>query len=104
MTPTRTLGAAIVAGTLAGLSAATQGASHSDAPLIKQDPQANITDVYTKTEVDAMLTVDNIDRLNAWFDGLGWWAPAVFVRLGLAEAGEGPEVSISVNKESIMKG
>jgi len=22
------------------------GASHSDAPLIKQDPQANITDVY----------------------------------------------------------
>ena len=22
-------------------------ASHSDAPLIKQDPQANITDVYT---------------------------------------------------------
>jgi uncharacterized membrane protein YdjX (TVP38/TMEM64 family) len=28
-----------------------------------------------------MLTVDNIDRLNAWFDGLGWWAPAVFVLL-----------------------
>ncbi len=28
-----------------GLSA--WGASHSDAPLIKQDPQANITDVYT---------------------------------------------------------
>lgn len=25
----------------------TWGASHSDAPLIKQDPQANITDVYT---------------------------------------------------------
>jgi len=28
-----------------------------------------------------MLTVDNIDRLNAWFDGLGWWAPSVFVLL-----------------------
>ena len=28
-----------------------------------------------------MLTVDNVDRLNAWFDGLGWWAPAVFVLL-----------------------
>ena len=25
---------------------AAQAASHSDAPLIKQDPQANITDVY----------------------------------------------------------
>ena len=31
-----------------------------------------------------MLTVDNIDRLNAWFDGLGWWAPAVFVLLWIA--------------------
>lgn len=29
------------------LSAACWAASHSDAPLIKQDPQANITDVYT---------------------------------------------------------
>jgi uncharacterized membrane protein YdjX (TVP38/TMEM64 family) len=28
-----------------------------------------------------MLTIDNVDRLNAWFDGLGWWAPAVFVLL-----------------------
>ena len=28
-----------------------------------------------------MLTVDNIDRLNAWFDGLGWWAPVVFALL-----------------------
>ena len=28
-----------------------------------------------------MLTVENVDRLNAWFDGLGWWAPAVFVLL-----------------------
>jgi len=28
-----------------------------------------------------LLTVDNIDRLNAWFDGLGWWAPVVFVLL-----------------------
>ncbi len=31
-----------------------------------------------------VLTVDNIDRLNAWFDGLGWWAPAVFVLLWIA--------------------
>jgi len=31
-----------------------------------------------------ILTVDNIDRLNAWFDGLGWWAPAVFVLLWIA--------------------
>jgi len=31
-----------------------------------------------------MLTVDNIDRLGAWFDGLGWWAPAVFVLLWIA--------------------
>ena len=31
-----------------------------------------------------MLTVENVDRLNAWFDGLGWWAPAVFVLLWIA--------------------
>jgi len=31
-----------------------------------------------------MLTVANIDRLNAWFDGLGWWAPAAFVMLWIA--------------------
>jgi uncharacterized membrane protein YdjX (TVP38/TMEM64 family) len=31
--------------------------------------------------VFAMLTVDNVDRINAWFDGLGWWAPAIFVLL-----------------------
>jgi membrane-associated phospholipid phosphatase len=35
---------------------------------------------------------------------IAYWAPALFVRVGLAEAAEGPEVSISVNKESIMKG
>lgn len=29
-----------------GTSISVHGASHSDAPLIKQDPQANITDVY----------------------------------------------------------
>ncbi len=28
-----------------------------------------------------VLTIDNIDRIDAWFDGLGWWAPAVFVVL-----------------------
>ena len=31
-----------------------------------------------------MLTIDNVDRLNAWFDGLGWWAPAVFILLWIA--------------------
>ncbi len=31
-----------------------------------------------------MLTVANIGRLNVWFDGLGWWAPAVFVLLWIA--------------------
>jgi hypothetical protein len=31
---------------LPGAQPALQAASHSDAPLIKQDPQANITDVY----------------------------------------------------------
>ncbi|MEW8629497.1 MAG: DUF4331 domain-containing protein [Candidatus Thiodiazotropha sp.] len=37
----------IVAATLSGgLATHTMAASHSDAPLIKQDPQANITDVY----------------------------------------------------------
>jgi len=35
-----------VAGTLVGLSVGTQASSHSDAPLIKLDPQANLTDVY----------------------------------------------------------
>ena len=29
-----------------GLFTAALGSSHSDAPLIKQDPQANLTDVY----------------------------------------------------------
>jgi uncharacterized membrane protein YdjX (TVP38/TMEM64 family) len=28
-----------------------------------------------------LLSVDNIDRLDAWFDGLGWWAPLVFVAM-----------------------
>jgi len=28
-----------------------------------------------------LLTVDNIDRLDAWFDSLGWWAPVAFVVL-----------------------
>lgn len=30
------------------------------------------------------LSVDNIDLLDAWFDDLGWWAPAVFVLLWIA--------------------
>jgi Domain of unknown function (DUF4331) len=42
---------------------ATRAASHSDAPLIKQDPQANITDVYafvgTKYD-DSSVTVLNV--------------------------------------------
>ncbi len=28
-----------------------------------------------------LLTVDNIDQLEAWFSDLGWWAPAIFVLL-----------------------
>jgi len=28
-----------------------------------------------------LLTVDNIDRLDVWFDSLGWWAPLAFVVL-----------------------
>lgn len=29
-------------------------------------------------------STDNLDRLGAWFDGLGWWAPLVFVLLWIA--------------------
>ncbi len=32
------------------------------------------------------LSVENIDRLDAWFDGLGWWAPLAFVALWIASA------------------
>jgi uncharacterized membrane protein YdjX (TVP38/TMEM64 family) len=32
------------------------------------------------------LNLDNIDRLDGWFDGLGWWAPLVFVFLWIASA------------------
>ncbi len=32
------------------------------------------------------LSVDNIDLLDAWFDGLGWWAPVAFVLLWVASA------------------
>jgi len=35
-------------------------------------------------ELFAILTVDNIGRLDAWFDGLGIWAPLVFVLLWIA--------------------
>jgi hypothetical protein len=38
---------AAAAGLAAMITPATQASSHSDAPLIKQDPQANLTDVYT---------------------------------------------------------
>lgn len=31
-----------------------------------------------------LLNLDNIDRLDAWFDGLGWWAPLAFVALWIA--------------------
>jgi uncharacterized membrane protein YdjX (TVP38/TMEM64 family) len=31
-----------------------------------------------------LLTVDNIDRLDAWFSGLGIWAPVVFILLWIA--------------------
>lgn len=31
-----------------------------------------------------VLNIGNIDRLDAWFDGLGWWAPLAFVALWVA--------------------
>ena len=31
-----------------------------------------------------LLTMENIDRVQAWFDSLGWWAPLVFVLLWIA--------------------
>ena len=37
--------------------------------------------VAWKMGVFDLLTLENIDRMNAWFEGLGWWAPAVFVAL-----------------------
>src|SRR5215475_9389681 len=47
----RSLGGRALAVLLLGLmllpAGETGAASHSDAPLIKQDPQANLTDVYT---------------------------------------------------------
>ena len=43
----RWLAAIAAGGILCGVSALGWAANHSDAPLIKQDPQANITDVYT---------------------------------------------------------
>ncbi len=46
MTRIKTLIGALAAGALIGVPPGTHAASHSDAPLIKQDPQANITDVY----------------------------------------------------------
>jgi len=48
--PTQTAVVAVVLISCAGFmlsGVATRAASHSDAPLIKQDPQANITDVYS---------------------------------------------------------
>jgi uncharacterized membrane protein YdjX (TVP38/TMEM64 family) len=30
------------------------------------------------------LNVANIDRIDAWFDSLGWWAPVVFILLWIA--------------------
>jgi uncharacterized membrane protein YdjX (TVP38/TMEM64 family) len=31
-----------------------------------------------------LLTVENIDRIDAWFESLGWWAPLVFIVLWIA--------------------
>jgi len=31
-----------------------------------------------------LLTMENIDRLDAWFSGLGWWAPVVFILMWIA--------------------
>ena len=40
-------GIALAASALVALTPTSQASSHSDAPLIKLDPQANLTDVYT---------------------------------------------------------
>ena len=42
----RRLASAVSAAFLTAVAASAMAASHSDAPLIKQDPQANLTDVY----------------------------------------------------------
>ena len=34
---------------------------------------------------------------------MAYWAPALFVRIGLAPAGPGPEVSLAVNQDSLLK-
>jgi len=34
-----------------------------------------------RTGVVEFVSLDNLDRLNAWFDGLGFWAPLAFVVL-----------------------
>jgi uncharacterized membrane protein YdjX (TVP38/TMEM64 family) len=31
-----------------------------------------------------LLTVENIDRIDTWFEGLGWWGPLVFILLWIA--------------------
>ncbi len=31
-----------------------------------------------------LLSIENIDRMDAWFDGLGFWAPVVFILLWVA--------------------
>ncbi|NUM52276.1 MAG: DUF4331 domain-containing protein [Candidatus Hydrogenedentes bacterium] len=43
---TRHLSAAVLLGALAFFPGPANGSSHSDAPLVSQDPDANITDVY----------------------------------------------------------
>ena len=47
----------------------TRGASHSDAPLIKQDPQANITDVYAFMSAGALNVVANVRPFSEPGDG-----------------------------------
>ena len=42
----RRLASAVSAAFLTAVAASAMAASHSDAPRIKQDPQANLTDVY----------------------------------------------------------
>ena len=48
---------------------AAQAASHSDAPLIKQDPQANITDVYAFVSPDALNVVVHVRPFSEPGDG-----------------------------------
>ena len=55
---------------------------------------------------DPLLLAIPLRVLRYTFLGLfmSYWAPALFVRFGLAPAGPGPETSLSVSSDSLLKG